>query len=129
MAENIPMQTLLAGHKTMLLTTFRKTGVGVSTPVWFAVEGDVLYMLTDPKAGKVKRVRNNCRVQMAPCSFNGKVRGPTIDGEARILPPNERHKAIDALNRKYGLTKRFLDLFERHLDKRVYFEIRQVPGE
>jgi hypothetical protein len=85
--------------------------------------------LTDPKTGKLKRVRNNPRVQIAPCTFSGKVCGPTIEGEARVLPIEERDLAIEALNRKYGLLKRFLDLFERHIDKRVYFEITAAPGE
>lgn len=128
MAENQSLETILKGQSYIRLTTFRKTGVGVSTPVWFALVGDCLYVLTDPKSGKVKRIRNSGKVQFAPCTFNGKLRGPTLDGVARILPGEERQKAIDALNRKYGLLKRFLDLFERHLDKRVYLEIRQAPG-
>lgn len=129
MAETSTLYQALGGEKFILLTTFRKTGVGVPTPVWFALEGDHIYVLTDPKSGKVKRVRNNGKVQFAPCTFNGKVRGPTLSGMARILPSEERQKAIDALNKKYGLMKRFLDLFERRLDKRVYFEISQAPGE
>lgn len=128
MAETPDLHSVLGGQQFILLTTFRRTGVGVPTPVWFALEGDRVYVLTDPKSGKVKRIRNNGRVQFAPCTFNGKRRGPMLDGMARILSAEERQKAIDALNKKYGLTKRLLDLFERHLDKRVYFEITQAPG-
>ncbi|MCC7208215.1 MAG: PPOX class F420-dependent oxidoreductase [Anaerolineae bacterium] len=129
MAETSTLHRALDGQQYILLTTFRKTGVGVPTPVWFALDGERMYVLTGPKAGKVKRIRHNDKVQFAPCTFNGKVRGPALNGVARILPTEERQKAIDALNKKYGLIKRLLDLFERHLDKRIYLEIKPAPGE
>jgi uncharacterized protein len=85
-----------AGAKYLNLETFRKTGVGVPTPVWFA--GDVLrnaptitvfYIYSEADAGKVKRIRNNPKVHVAPCTMRGDVRGAWIDGRARICEDDE----------------------------------------
>jgi PPOX class probable F420-dependent enzyme len=57
----------LQGHQFMSLITFRKNGEPVSTVVWFAQEADKLYVLTAADAGKVKRIRQNAQVEVAPC--------------------------------------------------------------
>jgi PPOX class probable F420-dependent enzyme len=77
------------GQKYLSLTTFRKTGVAVPTPVWFVENNDKLYLFTNPKSGKVKRIRNNPRVRIAPCSMRGRVTGPEFGAQARILPSPE----------------------------------------
>jgi len=89
------------GQNYISLTTFRKTGVGVSTPVWFGEEGDKLYVMTRSDMGKAKRIRNNPRVRVAPCTVRGKVTGPEFDASARILPPEQHAQARPAINRKY----------------------------
>lgn len=89
------------------LTTFRKSGEPVVTPVWFAEEAGVLYLFTFPGAGKVKRIRHTARVTVAPCTLNGKVTGPTIEAQARILTDEQAKAHADhTLARKYGLTWR-----------------------
>jgi PPOX class probable F420-dependent enzyme len=102
-----PAFTELRRAKYMSLTTFRKNGEPVVTPVWFAEDAGSLYLFTFPEAGKVKRIRHTARVTVAPCTLNGKVTGPTIEAQARILTdePAKEH-ADQTLARKYGLTWR-----------------------
>src|SRR5260370_23304631 len=72
-----------AGHKYLNLETFKKSGQGVKTPVWFAAEPSVeldsndakLYVYTIGVSGKVKRIRNNPRVNVAPCDMRGELKG------------------------------------------------------
>ena len=73
-----------ASAQYLNLETFRKTGVGVRTPVWFALEKDVFYIYTLPEAGKTKRIRNNPKVRMAPCDMRGNLRGAWVEARARI---------------------------------------------
>jgi PPOX class probable F420-dependent enzyme len=84
-------------------------------------------VLTQAKAGKAKRIRNNGQVHFAPCTVRGQELGPRVTGTARILSPDEAPTAIRALNRKYGLMKRMFDMFMR--GERVYFEITPAPAE
>ncbi len=91
----------IRGQKYISLTTLRKTGVGVATPVWFGEEDGKLYVMTRSDMGKTKRIRNNPRVRVAPCTIRGKVTGPEFPATARILPPEEHTQARQAINRKY----------------------------
>ncbi len=106
----------LHGHQYANLTTYRKSGVAVPTPVWFAIEPDaqgqeVLYVVTGADSGKVKRIRNNPRVALEPSDQRGKTLGPSADGQARIISdPAEAQHAKAALDRKYGVVKRIFDL-------------------
>jgi PPOX class probable F420-dependent enzyme len=96
-----PISTAIRGQKYIALTTFRKTGAGVTTPVWFGEKGDRLYVMTRSTSGKFKRIRNNPRVQVAPCTIRGVVTGPQFDATARILPQQEHAHARATINRKY----------------------------
>jgi len=92
----------LKQHKCISLTTYRKNGKPVPTPVWFALENDKLYVSTELRSGKVKRIRNNPNVVVAPCTQRGKLIGPTMEGVARILPADHEAQVKAALKRKYG---------------------------
>jgi PPOX class probable F420-dependent enzyme len=92
----MPNIAQFAGAKYLNLETFRKTGVGVPTPVWFARDVlrnaptiTVFYIYSEADAGKVKRIRNNPKVRVAPCTMRGDVRGTWIDGHARICEDDE----------------------------------------
>jgi uncharacterized protein len=98
----------LKSHQFLNLTTFRKNGAGVSTPVWFALENGKIYGTSQPQTGKVKRIRNNPQVTFAPSSMNGKPLGEASQGKARLLSAAEYPFADGALKRKYGLQYRFL---------------------
>lgn len=98
---------MLEGHKNINLTTFRKSGDAVPTPVWFVVLQGKLYVRTQADSGKVKRTRNNGRVELAPSTVRGKTVGPTTEGEARVLGHGEENlagKAMELLGRKYKPT-------------------------
>ena len=122
----------LNSAKYISLTTFRKTGEPVTTPVWFAEQDGTIYLYTFPGAGKVKRIRHTARVTLAPCTLNGKVTGPVSEGEARILTtPEEEAFAEKTLAKKYGITWRSYNavmgairvLRRRPRSKRVFLAI------
>jgi len=103
----MPSQIPAAIHdqKYISLTTFRKTGVGVATPVWFGEQDGKLYVMTRSDLGKTKRVRNNPQVKVAPCTMSGKVTGAEFAATARILPPEDHKLARQTVTRKYWLAK------------------------
>lgn len=106
----------LADEHFVSLTTFRKSGVGVATPVWIARDGDALIVTTPARSGKVKRLRNNPRVELRPSGRMGKVAedAPVATGTAEII---EDHAAIDRMGeiflRKYRLEYRIFLWIER----------------
>jgi PPOX class probable F420-dependent enzyme len=103
MPQAIP--AAISGQKYISLTTFRKNGVGVATPVWFGEDADKLYVMTRSDMGKTKRIRNNPQVQVAPCTIRGKVTGPEFAAAARILSPPDHPHARETINRKYWMAK------------------------
>ncbi len=92
-----------ASAKYLSLETFRKSGAGVRTPVWFAqLPGKaIFYVYSEADAGKVKRVRNNPKVRVAPCNIRGKVTGEWVDARARICGAEEAAQGQQLLRRKY----------------------------
>lgn len=116
--------TALHGQEFMNLTTFRKSGRPVSTPVWFAQADERLYVMTIDGSGKVKRVRNSSRVQVGPSDRRGTPTGLAAAGVARILRSGETSRADALLGKKYGLMKRMFDLMQKVRSRpRVYLEI------
>jgi uncharacterized protein len=115
----------LHGHQFMSLTTFRKSGQPVPTPVWFAQVDDKLYVMTQAQSGKVKRIGHTARVTVAPCDQRGGLLGEALEGQARVLDAVEEKAANGHLNRKYGWMKRAFDLFQwLNRTQRAYLEIR-----
>ena len=102
-----------ANKKYLNLESFRKSGKAVATPVWFAEAGGELFIYSLADAGKVKRIRNNPKVRVAPCTVRGDVRGAWIDGRARICEDDEVAHGQQLLTQKYGLLKLFGDFFSR----------------
>jgi PPOX class probable F420-dependent enzyme len=92
------------------LETFRRNGEGVKTPVWFVQDGQTLYVSTMANSGKVKRIHNYERVNVAACKVNGKVSGSWVPAEAREISDAEIcEKANRMLEKKYGLMKKLFD--------------------
>src|SRR5215212_5256428 len=91
----------LAGHKHCLLVTFRRSGEPVPTPVWFGLDGGRVYARSEERVGKVKRIRANPRVLVAPCDNRGKPLGPAAEGRARILPAAEEDTAERAIQSNF----------------------------
>jgi PPOX class probable F420-dependent enzyme len=105
----------LAGEKYINLETYRKSGRGVRTPVWFVESGggdsSILYVRTSDDTGKYKRIRNNTSVQIAPCDMRGGIKGEWVKGEARIASEEEKLKAFKMLEKKYGIMYKLTRMF------------------
>src|SRR5215217_5800361 len=95
--------TELKGYRFLNLTTFRKNGVPVVTTVLFALMGDKkIYVWTTKDSGKVKRIRNNATVQIAPSTRLGRPLGPIATASARILFVTEQTEAQTVTDRQFG---------------------------
>jgi PPOX class probable F420-dependent enzyme len=114
-----------ADKKYLSLESFRKTGAPVRTPVWFAEHDDKLYVYSLADAGKVKRIRNNPRVRVAPCDVRGGNLGEWVEATAKIEDAAGERLGMSVLTKKYGLMKRLGDLFSGRLlgRKRVVISI------
>jgi PPOX class probable F420-dependent enzyme len=99
----------LAGEPYISLTTFKRDGTPVSTPVWVASDDGRLLVHSAADSWKVKRIRRDGRVRVAPCGASGNVRGEAVEGEATILADTSLVEELEA--RKYGLTYRVVRLF------------------
>src|SRR5258708_33634042 len=84
------------GHTT-ILTSFRRNGMGVGSPVGTVASRGKLYFMTAADTWKVKRLASNPRVTVAPGTFNGEALGPAIEGTARRLSGKEFKQARDLL--------------------------------
>ena len=94
------------------LTTFRKDGTPVATPVWASRDGDRLYVWTETDAGKVKRLRRDSRVLLAPCDSRGGLQGTPVEGTGVVLDRTADVDRLRSLHRaKYGLQFRLFDGF------------------
>jgi PPOX class probable F420-dependent enzyme len=109
------------------LATFRRNANAVETPVWFAILGGKLYVVTDGTSAKVKRVRATQRVRLAPCNLWGKVTGDWIDGTGRVLKEQRLiTRAHAALEKKYGWQMWLLDTVSQmfgRIGRRAYLEL------
>jgi PPOX class probable F420-dependent enzyme len=99
------LPTELHDQKYISLATFRKNGIAVHTPVWFAEENEKLYVMTRDDSGKYKRIRNNPVVKVAPSTIRGKVTGHEFPARARILPSQDWTHARDLIRAKYWLAR------------------------
>lgn len=122
-----------SGQKYLNLETFKKSGEGVKTPVWFAAEPSAkldsadakLYVYTIGVSGKVKRIRNNSSIKIAPCNMRGDVHGEWVPALAEIVSGAEAVRGMQLLNRKYLPWKQLLDFFAMFRKReRTVFVIR-----
>jgi uncharacterized protein len=124
-------------ERYVLLTTFRREGQAVATPVWFAPLGDdpsSLAIVTDGEAGKVKRLRHTPRCTLAPCDVRGRPHGAAIEAEGRVTSDTAELAAGNAaLARRYGWQWRMLGLGARLRGRdpavsRAMLIVRSVDG-
>ena len=92
----------LGDEEYISLTTFKRNGTGVATPVWVMRDGDHLYVITESESGKAKRLRNFSRVMIAPCDMRGRVEGPSVDATAELLDDAGTEHVRELLLAKYG---------------------------
>src|SRR5215471_12159315 len=105
--------TPFVNQKYINLESVKRDGTPVQTPVWFAEEHGVLYVYTLANAGKVKRIRRNPRVRLAPCTMRGTVIRPWVEAEATIVDATTAAHGHALLRHKYGWLKGIGDLFSR----------------
>ena len=123
---------VLNDHRYVRMSTFRKSGEAVPTPVWFARVGEVLYVVTGRETGKARRIRNNPEVTIAPSNFRGRPRGPEIRARARLTEQQRGDPADRALHQKYGWQYRAFLRVEGMVgspDELVFLELRPSGGE
>jgi PPOX class probable F420-dependent enzyme len=96
----------LGAEKYVLLTTFRRDGRAVPTPLWVVPDDGGLGFWTPAGTGKLKRIRNSGRVTVQPCDFRGNPSGEPIEGQARIGDAADMARVKDGIKRKYGVVGR-----------------------
>jgi len=119
---------LLEGHRYIRLTTFRRSGVAVSTTVWFAQVGERAYVFTSANSGKAKRIRNNSSVIVTPSNFRGRPKTQSsIEAEARLMNEDEEEMPNRAIDQKYGWQYRLFNFvigLPRNPPEHVFLELR-----
>lgn len=103
----MPLADEIVRSRYISLTTYRKDGTPVSTPVWHVPHGAELWVVTEASSGKVKRIRNNPHVRVAPCSVRGTVApdAPSVTGTARLLDGDGTAQARKLLARRYVMSR------------------------
>ena len=119
----------LRGHKYCLVASYKRSGEAVPTPVWFGLADGKVYLQTEAGAAKVRRIRHDPEVRVAPCTMRGKPRGPAGRGHARVIDqPAEEQIAEAALEANYGLGRKvYRRLAGASPADTVYLEITPVP--
>ncbi len=93
----------LGAGKYLLLTTYRRDGSPVPTPVWVVRDGDALAVWTVTTSGTVKRIRRNGEVMLAECDMRGRPLGDAVPGTAKLLDADGTQRVRVLLRRKYGM--------------------------
>lgn len=112
MADVTSLDALAAG-KYLLITTYRKNGTAVPTPVWVVRDGDALGIWTVAGSWKVKRIRNRADVLVGPCDLRGNPTGDSVPGRAEILDAAGSAHYRRLITRKYGVLGRLTLLGSR----------------
>ncbi len=112
MEEALPLPRVAAAPafrgKYLSITSYKRDGTSVATPVWFVERDGRLLVQTDAASGKVKRVRRNPAVLVAVCTASGRLRGPQRPGTAGLLPDSEAGQAERLLADKYRIDLLFI---------------------
>lgn len=124
--------TALDRESYISLATFRRDGRAVETPVWFAARAGRIYVFSEARAGKMKRLRNDSRVRIAPCNVRGRVHGAWLSGHGRrVEAAAVEARAYDALLAKYGWQMRLANFVSRlagRIEGRAVIEIELAPA-
>jgi hypothetical protein len=111
----MPTFLALESERFVALTTFRRDGTPVTTPVWIARDGDDLLVTTPSDSGKVKRLRRDDSVRLQPCSRVGRIKPGTViqTGRAAIQSEADEQRQAGRFREKYGLEYRLFLVVER----------------
>ena len=100
----------IGSSRYIRLTTFKKDGTAMPTPVWVVDDGERVYVTTLESAGKLKRIRNSGRVLVAPSDWRGTPNGDEVEGQAEVLDAAGSQRVGVMIKAKYGLEYRFFTL-------------------
>ena len=118
----------LDGERVISLVTYRRNGEPVRTPVWFLSQDGIIYVHTDDSTGKVKRIRRNPQVRIAPSHFRGKPKADYIDARAELeTNPETVEKYRSRIYKKYGIQgtlTTFMQRFSRSKAKDIIILVR-----
>lgn len=119
------------GAKTILLTTYKRDGTPVSTPVSIAFDGDRAFFRSYDKAGKTKRLRNNPRVEFAASTLRGKPAGPPVRARAILLEGDQARIAAKALARQHRVLQEIVVPLAHRLRhyQTMHYELVPDPGQ
>ena len=119
-----------AGQWAVLLTTHKRDDTPIGTPVNIAVDGDRAFVRTFDTAWKLKRIRNNPEVEVAPSTWRGRPTGPAIRLRARVLEGKESAYAGRLLARKHPILHRFVVPLIHRLrgNETIHIELRPLDG-
>ena len=120
----------LGDSQYVLLTTYRRSGIGVATPVWAARNGDALVVTTSDRSGKVKRLRNSPKVTVQACGPTGKPKRGSVPvgGRAEILVGRAANAAAAPLRTKYGIQYKLGRAAERLFGERGHVVILRITA-
>ena len=118
--------SLFLDQKYVNLETYKRDGTPVRTPVWFMIDGDIVYVVTREKTGKVKRLKNNQNIRIVPCSFKGKPESEWMKGIAQKVTGEEAEKAIKLRKKKYGFSARLTGLFSSQKGNPIVYSIKLI---
>ncbi|MFD6170144.1 PPOX class F420-dependent oxidoreductase [Streptomyces coeruleorubidus] len=120
----------LGAGKYLLITSYRRNGTPVATPVWVVRDGNALGAWTPADSWKVKRIRNRADVLVGPCDLRGNPAGEQVPATAEICDPATTARYRQLIARKYGLTGRLTLLgsrLRRGLDGTVGIRVTFTP--
>jgi PPOX class probable F420-dependent enzyme len=115
---------------TVVLTTYKRDGTGVATPVNLAVEGDHAYFRSYDKAWKTKRLRHNPQVELAPSTVRGRPTGEVIRARARLLDGDEELHARAVIAKRHPVFQRFIIPFGHKVSRytTMHYEVSLVDA-
>lgn len=118
----------LRGAGTIVLTTYKRDGTPVPTPVSVAFDGDRAFFRSYDQAWKTKRLRNNARVEIAPATLRGKATGPAVEARATLLTGAEAQVAARALARRHRLLQAVLVPFAHRMKhyQTMHYELERA---
>lgn len=117
----------LSGHAYINLETYKRSGAGVKTPIWFVELDGALAFFTNNKSWKVKRLARNPACKFAACGVRGAIKGPWFEGSAALVDDSAWMEAIHrALRKKYGLQMKIADVGSKVIgsnDERAFYRV------
>jgi hypothetical protein len=116
--------------KTILLTTYKRDGTAIGTPVSIAFDGDRAFFRSYDKAWKTKRLRRDSRVRIAPATMRGKPTGPAMQARATLLEGEQARVAARALARRHRVLQGILVPTAHRLMRyhTMHYELAPDPG-